>query len=277
MKLGPEKVEIRSVWSHNLEKEFEIIRNNIDEYNHVAIDTEYPGTLIPNPNPFRGTVTHNDIYRVMKSNVEATKLIQLGLTLSTSNGRLPVDNGKLVLWEFNFKEFDPSNDPHDPSSISLLTRQGIDFQRNMKHGVDSKIFGDLLMSSGIVLNDEITWVTFHCTYDFPYLLKILTGKKKLPEKIRDFMTLMKIFFGSVFDVKIVYQEPRRGLKFVGSALGLKPAGNIHNAGSDSLLTMQAFIALSNRDLHRDVTQYDGHLYGLGTINDSDGTGIMGHY
>lgn len=275
MKLSPEKVEIRGVWSHNLEHEFEIIRNCIDEYNYVAIDTEYPGcAVIPNPNPFRGIVTHNDIYRVMKSNVEATKLIQLGLTLSTSNGRLPIDNGNLVLWEFNFREFDPSRDPQDSSSVDLLARQGIDYQKNMKQGVDSTVFGQLLMSSGVVLNDDVTWVTFHCTYDFPYLLKILTGKKMLPEKIRDFMTIMKIFFGTVFDVKVMVQEPRRGLKYVGNILGLKTIGTQHNAGSDSLLTMQAFVTLSNREIYGDMTHFEGHLYGLGAIHDSDGTGIL---
>jgi hypothetical protein len=40
-------------------------------------------------------------------------------------------------------------------SIELLTRAGIDFKKNEQFGIDVADFGELLMSSGIVLNDKI--------------------------------------------------------------------------------------------------------------------------
>lgn len=33
--------------------------------------------------------------------------------------------------------------------------------QNEKRGVDVQRFGELLMTSGIVLNEDIKWITFH--------------------------------------------------------------------------------------------------------------------
>jgi hypothetical protein len=44
--------------------------------------------------------------------------------------------------------------------------------QNEARGIDVQHFGELLMSSGIVLNDDIRWITFHSGYDFGYLLKV---------------------------------------------------------------------------------------------------------
>ena len=41
-------------------------------------------------------------------------------------------------------------------SIELLKQSGIDFVQNEKRGIDVSQFGELLMTSGIVLNDEVT-------------------------------------------------------------------------------------------------------------------------
>jgi hypothetical protein len=35
-------------------------------------------------------------------------------------------------------------------------------------------FGELMMTSGLVLMDNVRWISFHSGYDFGYLLKLLT-------------------------------------------------------------------------------------------------------
>ena len=46
-------------------------------------------------------------------------------------------------------------------SIDLLTRSGIDFALNETQGIDVQHFGELLMVSGLVLMDNIKWISFH--------------------------------------------------------------------------------------------------------------------
>jgi hypothetical protein len=41
-------------------------------------------------------------------------------------------------------------------SIELLKQSGIDFAQNEARGIDVHKFGELLMSSGIVLNEDVS-------------------------------------------------------------------------------------------------------------------------
>lgn len=55
--------------------------------------------------------------------------------------------------------------PH-VSQIGLLQRAGIHFERHETEGIDAMYFAELLMTSGLVLNDDVSWITFHSGYDF---------------------------------------------------------------------------------------------------------------
>ncbi|KAF5813795.1 putative poly(A)-specific ribonuclease [Helianthus annuus] len=59
--------------------------------------------------------------------------------------------------------------------------------------VDARRFGKLLISSGIVLNDSLYWVTFHSGYDFGYLLKVLTCQN-LSDTQSGFFSLINMYF-----------------------------------------------------------------------------------
>ena len=48
-----------------------------------------------------------------------------------------------------------------PDSIQLLQESGIDFKRNKEEGIDVEYFGELLVTSGLVLFDNVKWVSFH--------------------------------------------------------------------------------------------------------------------
>ncbi|VFQ62536.1 unnamed protein product [Cuscuta campestris] len=272
-----EAVEIRDVWGHNLEAEFGIISNIVDDYPYIAMDTEFPGVVVQACGGASleqlGRTGYN--YRKMKDNVEILKLIQVGLTFSDAEGNLPtLGTGRGHVWQFNFREFDPEADPHAHDSVEMLRECGTDFRRNKTEGVSSDQFYELLVSSGAVLNPDVQWVTFHGSSDFGYLVQGLTGTKRggegigsLPETQGEFLKLVKLFFPVFYDVKHVIRacnDIYGGLARVAGDLGVKrAAGNAHQAGSDSLLTSRVFFKLKATRPHLLLDhRYAGVLYDL---------------
>lgn len=51
-------------------------------------------------------------------------------------------------------------DMYAQDSIDMLTGAGIQFKRHEEEGVALNTFAELLISSGLVLNEEVTWTTF---------------------------------------------------------------------------------------------------------------------
>ncbi len=56
---------------------------------------------------------------------------------------------------------DGRDDMYAQDSIELLAKSGIDFQQHEEHGIDVQEFGELLISSGMVLLDNVRWISFH--------------------------------------------------------------------------------------------------------------------
>ncbi|OIT27110.1 PREDICTED: probable CCR4-associated factor 1 homolog 7 [Nicotiana attenuata] len=261
-----DSIHIREVWSDNLEQEFDYIREIVDEYPYIAMDTEFPGVVLRPVGNFKNSNDYH--YQTLKDNVDLLKLIQLGLTFSDENGNLPkCGTDKYCIWQFNFCDFNPNEDVYANDSIELLRQSGIDFKKNIEKGIDAKRFGELLMSSGIVLNDNVYWVTFHSGYDFGYLLKILTCQD-LPDTQTGFFNLINMYFPVVFDIKHLMKfcnSLHGGLNKLAELLEVERVGVCHQAGSDSLLTACTFRKLKENFFSGSMEKYAGVLYGLGVV------------
>ncbi|KAL8099091.1 hypothetical protein AgCh_031682 [Apium graveolens] len=262
-----ELIEIREVWNDNLEEEFALIRDVVDGFPYVAMDTEFPGIVIRPVGNFKNS---NDFhYQTLKDNVDMLKVIQLGLTFSDEEGNLPkCGSDKYCVWQFNFRDFNVNEDVFAHDSIELLRQSGIDFKKNNEKGIDAKRFGELLMSSGIVLNDNVYWVTFHSGYDFGYLLKILTCQN-LPDTQAGFFSLINMYFPTIYDIKHLMKfcnSLHGGLNKLAELLEVERVGISHQAGSDSLLTSCTFRKLKENFFSGSLEKYAGVLYGLGVEN-----------
>lgn len=253
---------IRDVWASNLEEEFRSIIHVVQKYNYVAMDTEFPGVVARPIGEFRSTADYQ--YQLLRCNVDLLKIIQLGLTFLDEAGNPPPGHST---WQFNFK-FSLTEDMYAQDSIDLLTNSGIQFKKHDEEGIDPYEFAQLLMTSGVVLSDQVKWLSFHSGYDFGYLLKLLTDQH-LPSEESEFFELLRIYFPAIYDVKYLMKSCKNlkgGLQEVAEQLELERIGPQHQAGSDSLLTGAAFFKMREMFFEDNIddAKYCGHLYGLGT-------------
>ncbi|TVU41563.1 hypothetical protein EJB05_15092, partial [Eragrostis curvula] len=270
------RVEVRQVWQSNHREEMALIESLLPRFRYAAVDTEFPGTVYRPACPAY-LLTPEKRYALLKANVDELELIQLGLTLF--NDDLTGANAAVV-WEFNFREFDPRRHRHAPDSIAMLRAKGVDFDRAARDGVDSAAaFGPRLrkwLRGGAKAGlGRAGLVTFSGGYDMAYLVKAMFGAGyKLPATAAEFEAVAAALLRRrrVFDVKEMARrcpgaDLRGGLDCVAAKLGVARAvGEAHQAGSDSLLTCHTFIKMKQRCFDDDdkLTKVAGMLTGITT-------------
>lgn len=253
-----EKREIREVWCYNLDKEMNEIMIAATKYPFIGMDTEFPGICFYSKDLQRKLVD----YTIIRENVNNLKIIQLGITFCTADGKVAED---CPSWQFNFR-FNPELDVCNAESIDLLRLSGIDFASHATNGVNPRRFGELFTMSGLVLSPSITWIAFHGVYDFAYLLRILMGCD-LPESQKEFLDVLHIFFPHMFDVKVMLTacpDMMGGLNYVAERLHVRRVGTAHQSGSDSRVTAETYFKLhslvfpDNSDSRFDGVLFDAH-------------------
>ena len=263
-----EQPGIIEVYEDNFVEEIKNIGSLIEDYNYIGMDTEYPGTVFCVHN-----MTKDFYFRTLKMNVDSLKLIQLGITLTNSKGEFPKNN-KYHTWQFNF-EFDKNTDRITQSSLNLLEQCGIDFNKLKKKGIKHKLFAEYFMISGLVLNPDIRWISFHGCYDFGYLLKLLINGN-LPETEKEFMNLLDIYFINYYDIKTMVKRKdnlQGGLNKLAQNLEVLREGKTHQAGSDSVVTIDVFFKLIKSGILEEskILKDKNLLFGVGNEEDNKET------
>ena len=256
-------------------------------------------------------------YQTLRCNVDLLKVIQLGITLFSEDGEMPpiqpIDvpgqpastyQNNLIpfpcTWQFNF-QFSKEKDMYNQDSIDFLAAAGLDLDLHDQNGIDPAEFGAFMISSGLVLLDDVRWISFHSGYDFGYLVKIMLCKP-LPEDETEYRKLLSIFFPAIYDIKYMVKHAQRnqiannsplsaaaaniltslgqksGLQDLADELNIKRVGTAHQAGSDSLLTGKIFWDVRKSIFNGtiDDEKYLGQVWGLngvGSPASTTGTGV----
>ena len=263
-----EQPGIIEVYEENFIEQIKLLSSLLDEYNYIGMDTEFPGTVFHLEN-----MTEDFYYKSLKINVDKLKLIQLGITLTNEKGEYP-KNYPYHTWQFNF-EFDKDTELYKDDSINLLKKCGIDFNKLKKKGIKHNIFAQYFMVSNLVLNPDVHWVSFQGSYDFGYLLKLLINSD-LPETEDAFTDLLNTYFINYFDIRVIVKDNdnlKKGLNRLAEVLDVKREGQEHQAGSDSVVTIDVFFKLKKKGLISDkkFDESKNILYGIGMGQDNDET------
>ena len=260
---------IKEVYDDNFLEELRIISDLIEDYNYVGMDTEFPGTVYNIKN-----ITNDFYYKTLKINVDSLKLIQLGITLTNKSGEYPTSI-PYHTWQFNFR-FDLNKDAYNEESVNLLKSSGINFEKLKKKGIKQNVFAEHLMTSGLVLNPDIYWISYHGSYDFGYLLKLLTNEN-IPKTEDEFIKQLSLYFNNYYDVKILVKDLdyyfNGGLNKLIYKLGVTRKGEMHQAGSDSIATIESFFTLKKYNIANKerLEKFQNVLYGLGIGQDNENT------
>lgn len=191
-------------------------------------------------------------------------LIQLGITLSDEQGNFPSPTST---WQFNL-QYNLSKEKYNQESIKMLQESGIDFDSLKHKGIDPLVLGDYLISSGLFLNEDTKWITFHGAFDYAYLIKLLCNQK-LPDTYDSYKQIIGEFFPTTYDTKIIANEvddiKGTSLQKLGNEFGIERTGIQHQAGSDALLTLKCYLELCKKfDKNKIPRRMANRVYGLGS-------------
>ena len=257
---------IVEVYKDNFLQEMKNLISLLGAYNYIGMDTEFPGIVYS-----VSSITDDFYYKTLKLNVDSLKIIQLGITLSNSKGEYPKP---YHTWQFNF-EFDCTKDKSSQSSMSLLMSSGLNFIKMKTNGINHKTFSEHFQNSGLVLNPKISWISFHGSYDFAYLLRNMIGNS-LPENEDEFTKLLGCYFPNHYDIRVLMKEKNNlqgGLNKLAGYLDVVREGKMHQAGSDSLVTIGVFWKLIKTGFisKEELLEKKNILYGIADGKDNENT------
>ncbi|KAH3900778.1 CCR4-NOT core DEDD family RNase subunit POP2 SCDLUD_003784 [Saccharomycodes ludwigii] len=241
-------LNVKQVWKHNLYEEFANIRKLVDTFNVISINIEFSGTLARPVGKFRSKSDY--IYQLVRSNVDLLSVMQIGVSLSDEMGNKP-DN-VISTWQLNFK-YDVDEEIVSPFVLDLVN-DSIDFGELKKYGIEFQEFASLIMDSGLILNDNVLWISYSGAYHLAYLVHFLSGAS-MPNNKEDFLQLVSQYLPNFYDLEVINNRlkrvifisnnnnVRRSIEILAEELGIPNFPHFQTTGGQSLLILMIYNSL----------------------------------
>lgn len=248
------------VWKWNLSAQMLILRQLVPQYGYITVDVKFPGILARPIGTFHSTTEFH--YQTLRANIDLIEPVQIGLTITDAQGNIPP--GTPGTWQFNMK-FDPNDQMCSQDGLEILRRSGLDLEKHRSDGIEPFELAEVLTSSGLLLSDEVTWITFHAGYDLGLVLAMLR-QKAVPAERSDFLKLLEVYFPIVWDVKTLVKafnlSAKNFLHEVAEDFQLIRGTAFLPAGADSRLAALCFYEIL-RSYGENLRPARNCLFGLG--------------
>lgn len=296
---------IKEVWSSNLEHEFQALRTFINDKTSkvfIAIHQEIPGIVARPVGTFKSSSDYH--FQTLRANSDLLNLIQLSLCVIKISKNETISTP--VIWQFNFL-YDLTKEMYNEEHLAMLAQTSqINFQLLLTHGIPHFEFAELMIESGLILDDNINWVSFHAGYDLGFFVSLLLNDD-LPVDEPDFYWWCAKYFPNFYDLKYIGNQilnksttngaggtnsntldektNKPSIEYLAEELHLlpiSPAIRQHFTNSTfhsqqltstlhAYLSMECFKELLRRSNMTLLSRFKGTIWGLGTF--SGGTSI----
>ncbi|KAK6886953.1 Poly(A) ribonuclease POP2 [Candida tropicalis] len=200
--VAPQSIPIiKEVWAHNLEHEFQSLRTFINDKTskiYISIHQEIPGIVARPVGTFKSSSDYH--FQTLRTNSDLLNLIQLSLCVVKITKNDVISSS--IIWQFNFL-YDLSKEMYNEEHLSLLSQSSqINFQLHSTQGIPHFDFSELMIESGLILDDNINWISFHAGYDLGFFVSLLSNRD-LPVDEPDFYWWCGKYFPNYYDLKYI--------------------------------------------------------------------------
>ncbi|KAK6875301.1 Poly(A) ribonuclease POP2 [Candida tropicalis] len=165
---------------------------------YISIHQEIPGIVARPVGTFKSSSDYH--FQTLRTNSDLLNLIQLSLCVVKITKNDVISSS--IIWQFNFL-YDLSKEMYNEEHLSLLSQSSqINFQLHSTQGIPHFDFSELMIESGLILDDNINWISFHAGYDLGFFVSLLSNRD-LPVDEPDFYWWCGKYFPNYYDLKYI--------------------------------------------------------------------------